>query len=167
MRFRGRSGRFGAIVAARRRKRALGRRDGVDAAAGEPMCLVRVVVASMASSRDHAALAGARLCVISGPVLSRVVVGARPGHAPPAKCEVARDTTLFETTHGQRRHAPRSMFAARTAGRTTGRPQTPNAQAAPVEGRCSEETWKQKTSVRHSSVPQRDDVVLAGAISAS
>jgi hypothetical protein len=45
--------RVGAVVAARRRER--GRVDGVDAAAGELMRLVRVVVASMASSRDRAA----------------------------------------------------------------------------------------------------------------
>ena len=91
-------------------------------------------------------LAGARLCVISGPVLPRVVVGARPGHASPAKCEVARHATLFETTHGQRRHAPRSMLAARTAGRTARRPQTPNAQAAPQQ-RCKCEEARVKNRV--------------------
>ena len=117
--------------------------------------------------RRSTRLAGARLCVIGGPVLPRVVLGARPGHASPAKCEVARDAAVLATVDGQRRHASSEVPPARATGRTARRPQTADAQAAPVEGRCSEETWKQKTSVRHSSVPQRDDVVLAGAISAS
>ena len=114
-----------------RRARA-GRGDGV---VTRPRRRGAVDVVSRASCR----LAGARLCVISGPVLPRVVLGARPGHASPAKCEVARDAAVLATVDGQRRHASSSMLATRTAGRTARRPQTPNAQTTPVEGRCGQE----------------------------
>ena len=80
-------------------------------------------------------IAGARLCVISGPVLSRVVVGARPGHASPAKCEVARDAAVLATVDGQRRHASSEVPPARATGRTARRPEAADAETA-TQQRC-------------------------------